>query len=309
MGGSGGGRGESYIRPEDDLATVRAEIHQQLQEQEAQAEVNALLSELLAGVNSRDSELTRQRLKALQDALADFAIDVDRLLFGGSVAKHTYVDGLSDVDALVVVNDPSARPSDLVQRFEEALIRRLSIGDISSITRGNLAVTITYRDGAQVQLLPAVERDGHTSVPSWSGQEWRRIRPHKFAEKLTEVNASNGGAVVPTIKLAKALIQNAVPSDSRLGGYHVEAIAVSAFGSYTGRRDRDSMLKHLIGACAEAVLRPTGDITGQSVHIDDHLGDARSPARRKVSAAFARLKGQLESARSAAHYRELFGVV
>jgi len=39
--------------------------------------------------------------------VGDLAIDVDRQLFGDSVAKHPYVDGLSDVDALVVVDAPS----------------------------------------------------------------------------------------------------------------------------------------------------------------------------------------------------------
>ena len=112
------------------------------------------------------------------------------------------------VDALVVVNDHDASPDTLLTRFKAALDSRLSGSDVLEISTGALAVTITYQDGSQIQLLPAVERDGRTSIASEDGSAWRQIRPHKFAEKLTEVNRANGQAVVPTIKLAKSVLRN-----------------------------------------------------------------------------------------------------
>ena len=287
------------------MAAVRREIHEQLRQQELDAELNGFLSEQLAGFNDRDTHLTQDRLDAVEEALGTEAVDVDRLLFGGSVAKHTYVDGLSDVDALVVVNDPGASPADLVGRFADALRGRLGSGEILAVALGKLAVTVAYRDGAQVQLLPAVERDGRTSIASDDGSSWRHIRPHKFAEKLTQVNQANGSAVVPTIKLAKAAIAK-LPEGHQLSGYHVEAIAVDAFKEYSGRRDRVSMLRHLIGHAAEAVLRPTGDITGQSVHIDEHLGAADSSQRRAISASIYRLRAALDNATSVSDYRNVF---
>src|SRR3712207_8936292 len=48
----------------------------------------------------------------------------------------------------------------LVGRFRDALDRRLGKGEVESVDAGALAVTVTYRDGSQVQLLPAAERDG-----------------------------------------------------------------------------------------------------------------------------------------------------
>lgn len=302
MGGSGG-QGDS--REDQDIETVRREIQEQLRQQELDAELNAFLGEELAGFNDRDTKLVQDRLDVIEAALGDSALDVDRLLFGGSVAKHTYVDGLSDIDALVVVDAPGASPADLVGRFADALRERLSSGDVLDVAAGRLAVTITYRGGSQVQLLPAVERDDHTSIASEDGSSWRRIRPHKFAEKLTRVNQANGRAVVPTIKLAKAAIAG-LPEDHRLSGYHVEAIAVDAFKEYSGRRDRVSMLRHLVWHAAEAVLRPTGDITGQSVHIDAHLGAANSAERQSVSASMRRLASTLDNATSVSDYENLF---
>lgn len=109
MGGSGG-RG-SYPSSPEELEALREQALQDLRDQERDIAVNEVLSEALAGFNDRDVEGTRERLDAIQEALDGLAIDVNRLLFGGSVAKHTYVDGLSDVDALVVVDAPGVGPA------------------------------------------------------------------------------------------------------------------------------------------------------------------------------------------------------
>lgn len=300
-----GGSGDSSSRPsESEMDAVRRRVREDLRRQEIEAELNDTLAQELAGYNDRDAGLVQDRLDAISEALAEGALEIDRLLFGGSVAKHTYVDGLSDVDALVVLDDQGAAPHELVERFRQALAGSLAAGDMLAVDAGALAVTITYRDGSQVQLLPAVERDGRTSIASEDGSTWRHIRPHKFAEKLTEVNSANGGAVVPTIKLAKAAMAG-LPETQRLSGYHVEAIAVDAFRGYAGRRDRMSMLRHLIEHTADAVMRPTGDITGQSVHLDDHLGPAGSAARETVRHGFRRLASRLGQVTNAPDLRAI----
>lgn len=291
MGGSGG----SSFGSTSNVDRLREVALARLAEQESAAQVNGVLAEMLKEFNTRDTALTKSRLEAIEEALSDVAVDIDRLLFGGSVAKHTYVDGLSDVDALIVVDAPSVQPSDLLRRFRDYLSSRLST-DVEGVSAGNLAVTVKYRDGAEIQLLPAVERNGRTSIASTDGSTWRTIRPHKFAEKLTEVNSRNGNAVIPAIKLAKAVLNRALPEAQRLGGYHIEAIAVDAFRAYKGRRDYASMLRALLNHAASAVRRPTGDITGQSVHVDAHLGSANSSDRMALSAALNRVATRLDNA-------------
>ncbi|MGH3191584.1 MAG: CBASS oligonucleotide cyclase [Streptosporangiaceae bacterium] len=301
MGGSGGGG--KYPSSTEDIQAVREEALRSLRQQKRDVAVNEVLSETLRRFNDRDVELTRDRLEAIKEALGPLAVDFDRLLFGGSVAKHTYVDGLSDIDALVVIDAADTSPGRVVEQLRTSVSQRLSTGEVVDISAGRLAVTVRYSDGTEIQLLPAVERDGRTSIASEDGRAWRQIRPRKFAEKLTQVNQANGQQVVPTIKLAKAALQN-LPEAHQLSGYHVEAIAVDAFRSYEGRRDRASMLVHLIRHAEHAILRPTGDITGQSVHIDQHLGPPSSQARRNVSAALGRLASQLADG-SADDYRRL----
>ncbi|WP_218031464.1 hypothetical protein, partial [Pseudonocardia saturnea] len=114
-----------------------------------------------------------------------------------------------------------------------------------------------------------------------------------------------GHGVVPAIKLAKALIDK-FPQDRRLSGYHVEALAIDAFKRYDGPLNRASMLHHVLRHAAEAVLRPTGDITGQTVHIDDHLGAPGSAARRAIAASLNAIATTLSSARTEQEYRRAF---
>lgn len=293
MGGSGGGSSASYSSSGEDIAALRKDVLKDLKDQERVAAINEFLASTLASFNDRDTQLINNRLQDIQEALGELAVDIDRLFFGGSVAKHTYVDGLSDVDALVVVDAPGVGPGELVERFRRALASRLGAGDVESVTGGTLAVTVKYRDGTEIQLLPAVERGGHTSIASTDSSEWKNIRPHKFAEKLTQVNKANGSNVVPTIKLTKAILDK-LPENQKLSGYHIEAIAVDAFRSYSGRRDRASMLTHLVRHIQTSILKPTGDITGQTVHIDSHLGGANNQARKNISSLVASIASKLE---------------
>jgi hypothetical protein len=43
------------------------------------------------------------------------------------------------------------------------------------------------------------------------------------------------------------------------------------------------MLTHFLASAAGAVLKPSAEATGQSVHVDGSLGPAGSPERRALS--------------------------
>jgi len=304
MGGSGGG-GTSYGTGDTDPDALRDRVQRSLQQQELQVQINDYLREQLATYNDRDTDAVGRRLDQIAQTLSEDVESLDRLMFGGSVAKHTYVDGLSDVDALVILRGrQSDNPAELIRSFAASLQNAVPAGTV--VTPGNLAVTVTYSDGSEVQLLPARRSGDRLSIASEDGRGWREIRPRKFAEKLTQVNQANSGAVVPAIKLAKGMMSS-LPSSDQLAGYHVEAIAVDAFKAYSGSNSRQAVLRHLLDHAATAVLKPTGDITGQSVHIDGHLGAANSPDRQRISASIRRLVNRMDGATSVDDYRDLFG--
>ena len=227
-GGGGGGGGGGSTGGRHELERLRERAAEQAARAQFDSEVNARLKEELRNINNRDVELVRRRLDELEKALGDEVDEIDRMLFGGSIAKHTYVDGLSDVDVLVMLNKAAdLSPSEARAQFAEALRARL--GDSAEVTVGNLAVTVRYRDGLEVQLLPAIQQGEHRAISSPDGTEWVQIRPGNFARRLTEINKAQAGAAIPAIKLAKAIIAHELGESERPSGYHVEALSVAAF--------------------------------------------------------------------------------
>ncbi|MBE2318600.1 nucleotidyltransferase [Solirubrobacter sp. CPCC 204708] len=303
MGGSGGG-GLHSSRSADEL---RAEVQKELEQARLESDVNALLNEQLALINNRDTELVNERLDEITNALGDRIAGIDRLLYGGSVAKHTYVDGLSDVDSLVVLKHEALdgdTPSALRSAMERALRQGLDMGRVASIDAG-FAVTVTYKDGNQIQLLPAVERGGNIAISDKAGTGWSFIRPRAFEERLTHTNREQGGRVVPTIKLAKAVVDASLGERDRPGGYHMEALAVDAFRGYQGPRNAKAMLGHFFSHAAERIKRPIADVTGQSTRIDETFGAENSPHRQRVATALRRIASRMQNARSAEEWRRL----
>lgn len=298
MGGSGSGSGGGSSAA--DAASLAADVRAQLEQQERRGEVDRFLAEQLVAYNDRDHDLVAERIDEIERSLEDVA-EIDRTIFGGSVNKHTYVDGLSDVDALVILDrEPSdtRTPADLRAEFESELSARIPRANVLSIKAGDLAVTVTYTDGQQVQILPALQTTRGTFISSEDGQTWRRIDPGKFAKQLTKVNQDAGGGVVPAIKIAKSVVSG-MPEGQRLKSYHLESLAVAAFESYTGPYSRSAMVEHLFRTAATNVRAPIADVSGQSARVDDYLGARDSPQRQTVSRALTRIANVMRDGDSA----------
>jgi hypothetical protein len=304
-----GGSGSGYRIKPGELDERRREAEDAARQGRLDAEINSLLSEQLIEINQRDREAVADRLEEIQDALKDQIEEFDRLLFGGSVAKQTYVEGLSDVDSLVVLRGEELTdetPADVREEFAQLLRGKLNMGEIREIRTGDLAVTIEYKDGPEIQLLPARERGGELEISSPSGKRWMAIEPRAFASRLSEVNAKQANAVVPAIKLAKAVIGN-LPESQRLNGYHAEALAVAAFEDYSGPRSPKAMVTHFFESAASNVTKPVADITGQSSHVDEALGPAMSQDRQRLAAVLRRIASKMGTSTSAEAWRDLLG--
>lgn len=300
-----GGSSESYFSQET-VESLRAEAAGRLERGQIDADVNSMLQRELAEVNDRDIEGINRKLEQIENLLEGQVGGFDRLLFGGSVAKRTYVDGLSDVDSLVVLNDESftsKTPEEVREQLRNLLMRRLPMGEIVEVLAG-FAITIVYRDGTEIQLLPVIQMDEEISISSRDGMDWIAIDPRRFAEELTDSNKRQGGAVVPVIKLAKVLFDSTL-GDAGPHSYHIEALAIAAFEDYSGARTPKSMLLHLIGSASQDVLRPINEITGQSLHVDEYLGDRGSSARRALSRRLEELSNTMISG-SVSDWRALF---
>lgn len=310
MGGGGGGR---YIGPfsENDPST----LHDKVRAAEATAadlkfstDLEAYLGDRLGVFNQRDDSKIGERLDAVKNALGDELSSSFDLKFGGSVAKHTYVDGLSDVDSLLVLKgqDVGDSPSVVRDAVADRLLNEFSDAEVST---GQIAVTVAFADGMELQFIPAVQDGNKLRVPSWSGDDWSSIDSEKFQNKLSTVNAECNSKLVPTIKLAKAINAN-LPQAHQLSGYHIEALGVDAFKIYEGARTLNKMLPHLIGHIAKGVLKPVVDSTGQSVHVDGYLGGNKSKTRLEVAHVFERLNKRVANAVASGSFSQwdsLFG--
>jgi len=311
MGGTGRSGPFSSRSPEE-LARLVRDAEARTSNAVFEAALSNTLADLLGQFNSRDEPLVRERLHDLKNALEGSIEGTVDQLFGGSVAKHTYVDGLSDIDSLVILNDTGLAlhsPQPALDRMTNIIRRQL--GDGVTVSHGRMATTVEYADGMIIQLLPALRTEGgRLRVPSSRRDGWSNIDPAGFREALTRRNQECGGKLVPTIKLAKA-INGTLPEVQRLSGYHMESLAIAAFRGYTGPKTTKDMLPAFFERVPDLVLSPIRDSTGQSVHVDDYLGSANSEPRVAASHILGRLAKRMRNATAAgsiAQWQALFGL-
>ena len=311
MAGGGGGGPFRHQSPETLRNRVR-EAEEKAKNATFEAALSGALSELLRDYNARDTALVRERIDELKGALEGTIEGSVDQIFGGSVAKHTYVDGLSDIDSLVIINE-----TDLENKSPQAALEHIKksleggeIADATSVKHGRMAVTVEYKDGMTVQLLPAIkDADGRLRVPSSRQDGWSRINPAAFSEALTRHNQRCGNKLVPIIKLAKA-INGTLPEAQRPSGYHMESLGIEAFRNYDGENTTKAMLPVFFERARELVLSPIRDATGQSVHVDEYLGPANSPERVAISHVMSRIARRMRNATAAGstgQWRSMFG--
>jgi len=291
MGGSGGGYFVSDVK---ELKSKMNDTIKETDRKEYDAKVASFLFDLLIKYNNRDVGAINTHLEEILKAV-DNRIDghLDMKL-GGSVSKHTSVEGISDVDTLLILNDSELSdksPKAVKIIIAKMLRERFPTTDISV---GKMAVTVSFSD-YDIQILPALRSDGKVKIPEASSNSWAKIDTNKFTSALTNINEKNGNKVVPIIKLAKAII-NKLPEKHQLSGYHVEALALDIFNNYHNEQTSKIMLKHFFQQASQMVLFPTKDKTEQSVYVDEYLGARNSLSRQIVSRALDRLYRKLNNA-------------
>ena len=302
-----GGGGDRYISPSSETLAQKVERAREIEQRRLDGDINELLARILARFNDRDTEAVACRLTEIKELLGDTA-EIDQILLGGSVAKHTAVNGLSDVDALVILDrDDSVgiSPATLLDNFHRKLNRELPRDEVASVGIGRLAVTVKYRDDMEIQLLPAWRSGNTISIAADDGETWNDTHPRQFQRDLTRANSRLNGGLIPAIKLFKSLVAN-LPQQKQLKGYHVEAMALDSARGYQEQKTPRALLIHLLGHAAERVLQPMRDKTGQSRTIDSYLGEERSLERRNISQTLEGLKRRLEAATSVAQWGTLF---
>lgn len=296
MGGSGGSVFHDY-NPKKLSERIRQTENKTVNES-FEVELSDSLTGLLAYYNDRDTETINTRLSSILGSIDENIDGHVNTLFGGSVSKHTYVDGLSDIDSLIILDNSDlvdGNPSQIIQYIADLI--KTANADLD-VETGNIAITISYDDGMSIQLLPALKTEEELRVPSWKGNTWSNIEPERFGKALTKRNEKCGMKLVPMIKLAKA-INAGITEELRLTGYHLESLAIEAFRGYKDSCTLTKMLPHFFDRAKDLVLSPIVDKSGQSLHVDEYLGEKNSAERTQVSHVLNRLSRRMKNATAA----------
>lgn len=297
MGGSGGNYFFDNSKDAEEISRKIRNEEEHSKDASYETGVSRLISDLLNNVDYRNNDTISTHIDTVVNAINSEIEGNINLKYGGSIAKHTYVDGLSDVDTLAILNKTAlvnATPSEVKEYFIKRLRERLPNTEIKE---GNLAVTIKFKSGVELQILPAIRTATGIKIASPdSSNTWSNvIRPDNFTKLLRYSNIKMSGKLVPVIKLAKSLISS-FPEQRRLSGYHVEALAIESFTNYTGPKTTKEMLKHFFREGSKNVLSPVKDKTGQSVHVDDYLGGHQSLQRKMASDSLSTLARKMQNA-------------
>ena len=269
---------------------------------------NRYCEALLVQYKRRNTKAVTRHLKGVCDILTHEDDHIVQPKFGGSVQKSTYVTGLSDVDVLLIVNQSSLKnkpPSKVIAYVGDTIQRRLPKNPVN---KGKLAVTVSYADKSEIQILPAIRTTDGFRIADPGSTKWSNVvHPERFVERLTRMNNSRGGRVVPVIKFAKALADCFIThEDRKIKGYQMESLAVGAFKDYNGELDSMSMLLHFLAYSMKAVMSPIPDPTGQSTYVDEYLGPAGSKLRKGVSTQLGQIQGKINSCKTRAEFNDLF---
>lgn len=301
MNGGGGGGSESQWPSDIKLDELLRQATANERVASYETELNTFFQDLLTNFNKRDTEQINKHIESIKSALMKDIEGSISLIYGGSVSKHTYVDGLSDIDMLAILNESGLTgntPNDVLKYFAEKLKQHFPNTEIKV---GNLAVTIRFASTEhEIQILPAIRTASGIRIANVDGNVWSNvIKPDVFASRLTKVNEQNNSKVVPVIKLFKAL-NMLLPKAVRLSGYHIESIAINAFENYEGEKNYKDMLLYLSEQAKDKVMSPMKDETGQSVHVDDYLGTEGSLERKIASTALERIVSRIKLANTEA---------
>jgi hypothetical protein len=301
MGGGGGGFFSS-VNPKSLQDKIR-ETEKNVSDTFTEQELSGLLGNYLSDANKRDTRLITERLDEIKESIKDRLEEAVDTVYGGSVAKHTYVDGISDIDSLLILKgnkNESLSPEEFKRHVCDELKSKIKGADVKA---GNIAITLRYKDGMEIQVIPALDNGKTIHVPAWDENKWSKINPKRFTDALSNYNQKNSNKLVPTIKLAKA-INSTLPESLRLSGYHIESLAINAFKNYSGVCQPSRMLPHLFERISKDVLSPVTDSTGQSVHVDEYLGSTGSKKRQEISHVFERMSKRMHNATAAGSIRQ-----
>ena len=242
----------------------------------------------LASDPKRDREKHMQYRNKAEDAINNGISGSVDIVYAGSVAKGTYVEGVSDVDNHVRINGTSLErmSPDKVKAY---MIQQLSrLPNVKSVTETSRTVTVKSRNGTEMQFVPVIQTKNGYRVAD--GNRWSNVVYEKrFRRDFQRTNKKCGGRLTALIRILKK--ENATdPKSQRMSGHHIEVMANRIFkqAPVSKTTSLKEMYEYYHQHASRHIRHRMRDVTGQSDYVDKRsLGGPDSEARRSLSRRFA----------------------
>jgi len=263
----------------------------------SKTEINEFLDGLV-----RDMQISKERLEKTRAAIEEiiikfkeYGIEVEDINWEGSFSKKTYVEGLSDIDLIVSLGTYSESDFEYknnsklaLEKLKEIISERYPETDVKA---GDMAVTVTFSDGIELQFLPAFKYYEGYTIPDPKTNGWITTFPKRFKNELTDLNETLNGKLKPTIRLIKDLFSK---NDIDLSSYHIENLALKTLKDYKGPHTYSSMILGFLSGAKVEINSKLQDISEQSVYVDDYLGNNANLARNKYAKKIKHIEETLE---------------
>jgi len=227
----------------------------------------------------------RNEAEAALNEGIDGSVDI---VHAGSVAKGTYVEGISDVDNHVRINGTSLEkksPAEVKAYIRQQLSK---LPNVKSVTETSRTVTATYRDGTEMQYVPVIKTKNGYRVAD--GNRWSNVvYENRFRRDFQRTNKKCGGRLTALIGILKT--DNASdPKSQRMSGHHIEVMANRIFKQAPASKTKTlmSMYGYYHQHASRHIRHRMRDVTGQYTYVDKRsLGGPDSESRRALSRRFA----------------------
>jgi len=236
------------------------------------------LKRSLGGQNKKEIYLVQKRINKIDKILKkNFKIE---LILSGSVTKHTYVHGLSDIDILVNLREES--PKSINPKMVQERIKNILKTDFK--TENDLeAINILVDKKIKIQLVPVILKDKDIFFPSKGGKKWIKILPQRFSNQLKKRDDKLCKKLSTLIRIIKIINVEEIASKNRLKNHHIEVLAYLYSLKNPGEENILNWLHDFFLYAKDRVKEKVRDTSNQFTFVDNYLGKPKNKRRKEVS--------------------------
>lgn len=188
-----------------------------------------------------------------------------------------------DVDVMVILNYGKHKDwytadgtIKCLDKFKEVLSAKYPQTDIR---RDRNCITMKLSE-FRLDVVPAFKNSGGDyQVPDSIAKSWLWTNPKTFAAKVTAVNKTMGGSLVPLIKMVKGWNREV---GWPIRSFHLECMMLNRYSTYTQGYTYSSMLRYWFEDLPSYLQGATYDpVRGQ--RVDGYLDNAAQKTRRQIA--------------------------